>query len=51
MTRIEVYDAGVLVAVHVAPNVNAARVFVDQRVSEGLSVLVFTPRSESERAA
>jgi len=51
MTRIEVYDAGVLVMVRVVPNVNCARVFVAQQEAEGLVVLVFTPRTESERAA
>ena len=51
MTRIEVYDNGVLVRVHVVPNANCARVFCEQQESEGLSVLVFTPRSEAERAS
>jgi len=51
MTRIEVYDAGVLVKVHVVPNLNCARVFREQQEAEGLSVLVFEPRTESERAA
>jgi len=51
MTRIEVYKAGVLSLVHVAPNANAARVFTEHHEGKGVCVLVFWPRTESERVS
>ena len=51
MTRIEVYKAGVLVTVHIAPNANAARVFTAHHEGLGRCVLLFHARTESERAS
>ena len=51
MTRIEVYDAGVLVLVHITPNANVARVFMHHHEGLGRCVLLFHARTESERAS
>jgi len=47
----ELIDAGTLVTVHIAPNANAARVFTEHHEGKGVCVLVFWPRTESERVS
>jgi len=49
--HMEVYSAGTLLESHVVPNMHVARVYIARQEAKGLHVLVFRPRTESERAA
>jgi len=51
LLRVESWRDGVLVAAHVVPNANVAKVFMAQQEAAGFHALLVSPRTETERAA